>query len=197
MKRISVSKRAVTPDKIALPTPCDGYCLNVSFLYQDAATKKWAKEVSERVSQLNEPECLRSTWWKMGDLTEPGVLAGAVSIAMRADVLVLAIDAAQPLPYSVYAWVESWLPHRYQPTGALLVLMGNPNADKAQVASICDYLRSVAHLGRMEFMLEERRLPAADSDGLTEASLDSMARRNGNGHRKKLLRLVGLPAESV
>lgn len=194
MKRQSVSKRSVNPDKITLPTPCEGYGLNVSFLYQDATTKKWAKEVSERVNQLNEPESLRCTWWKMGDLAQPGVLAGAVSIAMRADVLVLAMDAAQPLPYPVYAWVESWLPHRYQSTGALLALMGNPGANKPQAASLCEYLRSVAHLGRMEFILEERRLPIPDSDCRTEVNLDPLVRRNGNKLHKTLTRLVSLPA---
>jgi hypothetical protein len=193
MKRASVPKRPVSLEKIALPKPRDGYALNVSFLYQDAVTKSWAKEVSERVAKLTDAQSMRSTWWKMGDLAESGVLAGAVSIALRADVLVVAMDATQGLPYPFYAWVESWLPHRFQPAGALLVLMGNTEAAGTRASNIREYLRAVAHLGRMDFILEERRLPAVQPDLLPEASLQTGARVNGNGAHKRLPDLVCLP----
>src|SRR5208337_3049984 len=139
MKRTSVSKRAIGLDKISLPHPGNGYSLNACFLYQDAAAKKWSKEVCERVIKSTGPESLRRTWWKMEDLAEPGVLAGAVSVALRADVLVVALNAAQTLPHPFYAWVESWLPYRYGPAGALLVLMGNPEAGGPEAANTRDY----------------------------------------------------------
>jgi hypothetical protein len=201
MKRASIPKRSVNSEKISLPQPRDGYALNVCFLYQDAATKKWAKEVAERVAQQTGVESMRSTWWKMTDLSASGVLAGAVSIALRADVIVVAMDAAQGLPYPFYAWVESWLPHRFQPAGSLVVLMGNTEAAGTRASNIREYLRAVAHLGRMDFSLEERVLPAVDPDALLEANLETGHRMNdnrvkGNGVRKRFPALVLLPEAS-
>jgi hypothetical protein len=196
MKRASVPKRPVSLEKIALPKPRDGYSLNVCFLYQDAATKTWAKEISERVAQLTGAESLRKSWWRMGDLTESGVLAGAVSVALRSDVLVVAMDAAQGLPFPFYAWVESWLPHRFQSAGALLVLMGNAEAAGTRASNIREYLRAVAHLGRMDFILEERKLPAVEPVLLSDENLEPGRRVNGNGNHRELPALVCLPEAS-
>jgi len=146
------------------------------------------------VSRQTGPESLRSTWWKMNDFAESGVLAGAVSIALRADVLVVAMDATQGLPYPFYAWVESWLPHRLMPAGALLVLMGNAEAAGTRASNIREYLRAVAHLARMEFIIEERRLPVAEPEMLPEANRLAGPKINGNGVHKNLPSLVCLPA---
>src|SRR5258708_15584984 len=56
--------------------------LHVTVVYEDAATRQWAGEVFERVTKLVGKDAIRSTWWKMGDLSQPAVLAGAVSTAI-------------------------------------------------------------------------------------------------------------------
>src|SRR5258707_1912336 len=95
------------------------HILNAVLVYEDAATRQWAREVFERVKREAGHENARATWWKIGDLNEPAVLAGAASMAMRADVVVLAIRRREGMPLPFYVWVNSWLPHRLQRTGPL------------------------------------------------------------------------------
>ncbi len=160
MKPRSVSKKAVSLNKLALPVPMDGQKLKVALLYQDSATRKWARETSERVAKIAGPENIHATWWNISELCEPGVLAAAVSTAMRADVIVIARDAAQRLSYPFYVWVESWLPHRQQATGTLVALIGSSAPAKAHSEQASEYLRAMARAGHLEFLLEERNLPA-------------------------------------
>ncbi|HWX22712.1 MAG TPA: hypothetical protein VN578_22645 [Candidatus Binatia bacterium] len=133
-------------------------CLNVLVLYQDAQTRQWAGEVCERVAGLISHDAVRTTWWKMRDLSQPAVLAGAVSTAMRADIIFTAIHAAEGFPLAFYVWVDSWLPHRPQGTGALVALIGLPERMLPQMDRGRDYLRAVARKGRLDFLIEERRL---------------------------------------
>jgi len=140
--------------------PAEGQKLKLALLYQDSATRKWAKDVLERMAKIAGPENIHATWWNISELCEPGVLAAAVSTAMRADVIVVARDSAQRLSYPFYVWVESWLPHRHQPAGALVALVGSSSPAKAQSEQACEYLRSVARAGHLDFLLEERNLPA-------------------------------------
>jgi hypothetical protein len=194
MKNLFVPKRVAALDTTALSGPADGRALKVSFLYQDAPTRKCAREISERVTGLAGPESLRATWWNMSDLSEPGVLAGAVSTALRADAIVVALDAAQGLPYAFYVWAESWLPHRLQAAGALMALVGSSAPAPAQAANVREYLRAMARVGHLEFMFEERRLVPAPADSLDELTSQPVVRRNGHSHLKLLPNHVCLPA---
>jgi len=194
MKNISVSKRVAALDIPALIAPTDGQALNVTFLYQDAPTRKWAREISERVTKLAGPESLRATWWNMNDLSEPAVLAGAVSMAMRADAIVVALDAAQELPYPFYVWAESWLPHHLREAGALMALIGSSLPAPAQMARLQHYLRAMARVGRLEFMMEERKLVPVPADFLAELPCQPEARKAGNSYRKTLPNVVCLPS---
>jgi hypothetical protein len=54
------------------------------------------------------------------------VLAGAVSKAMRADVIMVAIRATEGFPLPFYVWVGSWLPHRLRGKGELVALVAPP-----------------------------------------------------------------------
>src|SRR2546430_37182 len=80
--------------------------LNVVFLYEDAETREWAREMHDGVCQIAGTHPVRPTWWKLTNLFEPGVLAAAVSTAMRADVVVIAIRAEEGLPLPFYTWVN-------------------------------------------------------------------------------------------
>jgi hypothetical protein len=133
--------------------------LNVAVFYQDAPTRNWARQLCDRVQTLVGQEHIHSTWWKMGDLREPGVLAGAVSMTMRADVIVVALHASQPLQLSFYLWAEAWLPHRFPATGSLLALIDLPRSPSRHSDEAREYLRTVARQGRLDFLTEERRLP--------------------------------------
>jgi hypothetical protein len=133
--------------------------LNVTVVYQDAPTRRWAGQLCDRVETLVGAENVRCTWWKMLDLGEPGVLAGAVSLALRADVIVVAFHAVEQLPLPFYVWVEAWLPHRLAAAGSLLALIDLPRQPTARSDEAREYLRAIARQARLDFLTEERRLP--------------------------------------
>jgi hypothetical protein len=159
MKPIHVLERdAALVQVTRAPAPEDNG-LNLTIVYHDARTHAWAREVYDRVAALMGKEWVRTTWWKISDLVEPGVLAGAVSTAMRAQVIVVAIDPAEGLPFPFHVWVDHWLPHRSQGVGCLFALVANSEPAGA-TGRVREYLREVARMGGFDFLLEERRLPA-------------------------------------
>ncbi len=141
--------------------PKGGRALNLALVYEDALTWKWAKNVFERAEKLLGAKSVRGTWWKANDLSHPGVLAGAVSQAMRADLVVVAHTGTEGLPLPVYYWVNSWLPHRPSGGGALVGLLGAVQQPNARSGRVGQYLRTVAQQGRMQFLLAEHALEGA------------------------------------
>lgn len=133
--------------------------LAVTVIYHDDATRQWALEVCERVAGVVGTAALNVRWWKLDDLSQPVVLAGAVSTALRADVLMVAIRALEGFPLPFYVWVNSWLPHRATGKAALVALISLPECPSLALDRGREYLRAVARQGRLDFVLEERRLP--------------------------------------
>jgi hypothetical protein len=95
-------------------------------LYEDAQTRQWAQEVHTLARGIVGEASVAATWWNISTLSEPAVLAGAVSKAMHSDVIMVAVRTDSELPLAFYYWVDAWLPHRYQEPGALLALLGRP-----------------------------------------------------------------------
>ena len=129
--------------------------LNVVFIYEDADSREWARNINERVCQLVGSHPVRPTWWKLSNLCEPGVLAAAVSTTMRADVIVLAVKTEEGLPLPFYAWVNNWLPHRLQGSGLLIALLGSSVEPTSRSGRIGDYLRAVAKQANLTFLLAQ------------------------------------------
>jgi hypothetical protein len=142
-------------------TPGSESGLAVTVIYQDAVTRQWALEVWERVAGLVGAAALHVCWWKLEDLSQSAVLAEAVSTALRADVLMVAIRASEGFPLPFYVWVNSWLPHRPASKAALVALISFPDSPSLALDRGREYLRAVARQGRLDFVLEERRLPDA------------------------------------
>jgi hypothetical protein len=158
MKQTSVLEQDGALDGLRLALAPKAHALNVTVVYHNAQTLGWAREVYDRVTKLAGKLPVRATWWKISDLVEPGVLAGAVSTAMRADVVVAAIDAAEGLPFPFNVWINTWLPHRRQVAGCLIALIGGAEQANGHSNRARDYLRAVARSGGFEFLLEERPL---------------------------------------
>jgi hypothetical protein len=100
-------------------------------------------------------------------LNQPAVLAGAISTALRADVLMVAIRATEGFPLPFYVWVDSWLPHRSPGKAALVALITLPERPSLPIDRGREYLRAVARQGRLDFLLEERRLPCGSAKPTT------------------------------
>lgn len=133
--------------------------LSVVVIYQDPPTRRWATELCQRVGTLVGAQALNARWWKLDDLSQPAVLAGAVSTALRADVVMVAVRAAEGFPLPFYVWVQSWLPHRSPGKAALVALVAYPEQPSLAMDRGLEYLRATARQGRLDFLLEERRLP--------------------------------------
>jgi hypothetical protein len=157
MKQNTVLERDAALSQLTHAAAPAHHALNVTVIYHDAQTLAWAREVTNRVTKLGGN--VRATWWKISDLVEPGVLAGAVSMAMRADVIVTAIDVAEGLPFPFNVWVDTWLPNRLQTAGCLVALLGRTEPANGCFNQSREYLRAVAKAGRFQFLVEERLMP--------------------------------------
>lgn len=145
-------------EKLLTALPRTEYQIEVTILYEDNGARKWAGEVYQNVEAMAGVKAVRGTWWKLSDLVQPGVLAGAVSKAMRSDMIVIAVRGSEGLPLPFYFWVNSWLPHRIAGMGALVALLGKPSPRNRESGRLCKYLRAVARRGRMDLLVAERAL---------------------------------------
>ena len=145
-------------EKLLAISAKDGSPLNVALIYEDAQTREWARDAYERVTKLAGEQGVRPTWWNLENLGNPGVLAAAVSTAMRADVIVLAARAGEGMPLAFYTWINAWLPNRFHRGGVLAALLGETKRSGARQERVAEYLREVARQGRMSFLVETRKL---------------------------------------
>ena len=149
-------------DKVVIVPPGSGSPINLVMVYEDDETREWTKQVHEHVLKLAADQGVRPTWWRLHNLEEPGVLAAAVSTAMRADVVVVAVRAIEGLPLSFYTWASSWTNHRLQINGALVGLLGTQRNMNGRAGRVGDYLRTVARQARLDFIVEQRYLQNGD-----------------------------------
>jgi hypothetical protein len=125
---------------------------NVLIVYQDHQTREWAANFCP--GKLAGCENLRCTWWNVNDLSEPGVLAGAVSTAIRADIIIVAALAASCLPFPFYVWVNSWLPHRHITDGKLITLVDVAENKQKNSQRDRNYFRTLARRGNFSLTEE-------------------------------------------
>jgi hypothetical protein len=140
--------------------------LNVTMVYEDPESLEWTTEMWDRVTQMAGKENISVTSWYVGDLAQPEILTEAVLSATRADVIVIAIPAAEKLPIDLCVWIAAWVPRRARRAGALVALIGAPRESDPQAFSTRDFLWMVALKGGLDFFPQERVLPEAATDFL-------------------------------
>lgn len=168
MNTLAAKKETVTSlalEKLMPISPKGGSPLNISLVYEDTQTREWARETYERVAKLAARQGVQPTWWRLDNLGEPGVLAAAVSTAMRADVIVLAARAGEGMPLAFYTWINAWLPNRLRGGGILAGLLGKPERSSRRPGRVGEYLREVARQGRMSFVIETRKVQSNGANG--------------------------------
>jgi hypothetical protein len=156
MTRKSEGNQIVSLGKLVAGLPTAEYVMNITVVYEESQTRKWGREVYQIMEKTLGANSVRGTWWKLADLGQPGVLAGAVSKAMRSDMIVVSVTGSEGLPLPFYYWVNSWLPHRTGGGGALVALLGEPAPRHPESGRLCRFLRTVARNGRMDFLVTER-----------------------------------------
>jgi hypothetical protein len=145
--------------------------INFTVVYEDDAMREWARGTCEQMFAGAGGEEVQSTWWRLDGLSDPAVLAGAVSKAMRADVIVVAIRVTEGFPLPFYVWVGSWLPHRMQREGKLVALTSAAKPRGSHSNRVVEYLRTVAQRAGMHFSLQERTLTFEARDILEERGI--------------------------
>jgi hypothetical protein len=182
-KKDSLNSESITRlEKLLIVSPKGGAALNVALIYENTQTRAWAREAYERVAKLAGEQGIRPTWWNLDNLGAPGVLAAAVSTAMRADVIIVAARAGEGMPLAFYTWINAWLPNRFQSGGVLAALLGKAECSDARPGRVGEYLREVARQGRMSFLFETRKLQmeANGANGFAHSSSNNGAARMSN-----------------
>jgi hypothetical protein len=156
MPRRSEANRLGSLEKLVTGFPASECAMEITVVYDDAQTHAWAVQVYQKIQGILGAQAVRPTWWNVADLAEPGVLAGAVSKAIRSDLIVVAVGCSEGLPLPFYFWVNAWLPHRVNGVGALVGLLAAPVHKTTQSGRLKRYLQSVARRARMDWIVGER-----------------------------------------
>lgn len=157
---MNLLERASTSTGTLATLPEAEYLLKVAVVYQDNSTRRWARQVCDRVRDLVGEDAARCRTWSLDELLTPERLAQAAAEAAQADVIVVALHAEEDLPPALHSWVEAWLPHRLQVAGALVALLGPSEAAGAEQDHVRQYLHAIACQGGLDFLVEERPRPA-------------------------------------
>ena len=93
------------------------------------------------------------------------MLAAASSTAMRADVIVISVHAAEGLPLPFYTWTNAWASHRLELNGVLVGLLGAPGVKNQRSGRVGDFLRLLAKQARLHLLLDQRSCSVENTNG--------------------------------
>ena len=138
--------------------------LNVTMVYDDSTSLEWTMEMWNRVTQIAGDENISFASWSIDSLAQPELFTEAVLSAAQADVIVIAVSAAERLPVDLCVWIGTWVSRRARRAGALVALIGLPRESAPQAFSTQDFMRLVALKGGLDFFSQERVLPEVSTD---------------------------------
>jgi hypothetical protein len=149
---------------VRLPAPArseeeNEFALQVLVFYEDPLTRRWTRELWNRVHHLIGSGGICRSAWRIGDLARPEVFADAVQAAAKAHVLVISLRDVGSLPARFCDWAEAWVPHRTGDGGALVALIGVHPAPSTASGEAYSYLESVARRAGLDYLPHERKLP--------------------------------------
>jgi len=154
-------------DELGTAPDESGYALSIAGVYQDNVTWNWAVQMCRPATRLAGEASVRSAWYHVNGLSDPATLLDAVRATLRADVIVISVHAAEELPLELCVWIDAWLSRRPARAGALAALIGVAEQPASQSARTQEYLQAVARKGQLDFVPQERELPAEDAAWLS------------------------------
>jgi hypothetical protein len=161
MKTLEYLDRSTDPFEVVIARSESGHTLNIAGVYEDVVTREWAVQSYHRAAQLAGEEQVQKKWYDVNALGDPALLREAVSSALRADVIVVSVYAAEELPLNLYVWVAAWLPRRFSRVGAMAAMVGVHEPEDSHSVRTIEYLQAVARKAQLEFVPQARRRTAA------------------------------------
>lgn len=157
---VELPRQNVFSDEPESASPSSGYEFKIAVVYQDTLAQDWAIQMCRPVRQKFGGENVRSTWHSVRSLSDPKILVEAAEAALAADVIVIAVHAADELPPELCAWIDVWVPHRLARVGALAALIGVAGEPAPEANRTREYLQAVARRGLLDFLSHECKVPA-------------------------------------
>ena len=155
MKPTESVLESAAPECPGNAAPGQSFGLNVMAVYQDIQSRQEVLELFRRVTRSIGQQPFHLQMCNFHELNESGIFEAAVAAAEGADVLIVALRAAENLHPRFCAWIDAWLPRRRRPDGTLIALIdvgGTPGASSERVQK---YLRTVAWEAHLELLLRE------------------------------------------
>jgi hypothetical protein len=163
LRTVARWERTVLSDVVSFPPDESAYALKIVGVYQDSITREWARQMCHPVTQGIGDEWVLNTWYQVNDLGDTGILLDAVHAALRADVIVVSVHAADELPVELCTWFDVWLPRRPPRVSVLAAVIGVAGQPGSQAERTQEYLQAVARRGQLDFVPHKRTLPTDDA----------------------------------
>jgi hypothetical protein len=165
------------PGKLETGPDSSGDGFQIVIVYQGTLAQDRARQMCHPVRQKFGGEYVQDTWHEVNSLGNTEILLEAVRAALTADVIVIAVQAADELPPELCVWIDLWLPRRRARAGALAALIGVAGQPEPQAARTQEYLQAVARRGQLDFMPYEHPRQTDPGEGATPF----VAGRSGSG----------------
>lgn len=148
------------------PAPLDSYALKLAVVHEGAEAAGWAARVIDRAVAIVGEKSVHIGCWTAEELSDPALLSRAIRDAAAADLLMVALPAAEALPGGLYAWLIASVARRSQP-GLLVALLGVAPRHSAVASRLRLWLRGLARSSRLEFLACQQNPRAALAESAT------------------------------
>jgi len=137
----------------ARQTGSGGHQLTAVAASEDTTTENWIEEFCVGVTRQlgNSCQVIKQSWL-LSELRTPHLRAIAATDAAGADIVIVALHAAESVPPEVRSWIDLWLAQRKPRPCVLLALFDPPHRGVSM--GMQTYLQQVAKTARIEFVVE-------------------------------------------
>ena len=126
--------------------------INVLVAYEDFAAGCRAMAMLKRVgSQCEGPGRLIHMMWRFDVLCDPSYTEHAVSEALAADIIIIAMREGKGLPQKVKSWIARWLLMKEDRPLALAASLDHNGVKANDQVCVLPYLAKLAQYGKMQF----------------------------------------------